>query len=288
MANTIKIKHGSSSLKNGDLQPYELGYCTNKENAGLYIGLEDGDFKKIGEDQKEVENAKHAEIAETAEQAEQAKKAENDIQNQKIDSTYIKEITVNGTKITLKKGNNSTTEIQTQDTTYSIASPSSAGLMSKEDKSKLNSIEEGANKTVIDSELSSTSTNPVQNKIIYEALKNTGGMSLLYDAGGWQGYPGVGQAIIQLPGLGHKVLAIVAGSSQGVHFTMVDSSYGVVLYNYDILESTWCQREFSFYEDYDDISGELSTFLYMSDCTNLQKTQQYNTHLQLLKVYKVL
>ena len=35
---------------------------------------------------------------------------------------------------------------------------------------KLNGIQSGANKTVVDSSLSSTSTNPVQNKIINAAL----------------------------------------------------------------------------------------------------------------------
>lgn len=40
------------------------------------------------------------------------------------------------------------------------------------EKTKLAGIEEGANKTVIDTNLSSTSTNPVQNKVIYSALGN--------------------------------------------------------------------------------------------------------------------
>ena len=41
-----------------------------------------------------------------------------------------------------------------------------------EDKEKLNNIEDGANKTVVDSELSETSTNPVQNKVLIKALDN--------------------------------------------------------------------------------------------------------------------
>lgn len=86
---------------------------------------------------------------------------------------------------------------------YSNATTTSAGLMSAEDKQKLDSaagsnhshnnktildnttasyttaekdklagIEEGANKTTVDSYLSETSTNPVQNKILNQALKN--------------------------------------------------------------------------------------------------------------------
>ncbi len=50
------------------------------------------------------------------------------------------------------------------------ATTSSNGLMSKEDKSKLDGIATEANKTVVDSSLSSSSTNPVQNKIVTDAL----------------------------------------------------------------------------------------------------------------------
>lgn len=44
-----------------------------------------------------------------------------------------------------------------------------------EEKTKLANIEEGANKTIVDSELSDTSENPVQNKVIKAALANAGG-----------------------------------------------------------------------------------------------------------------
>lgn len=50
------------------------------------------------------------------------------------------------------------------------ASSSVTGLMSATDKAKLDKIAEGANKTVVDSALSTTSTNPVQNKVIKEEL----------------------------------------------------------------------------------------------------------------------
>ena len=52
------------------------------------------------------------------------------------------------------------------DTTYPEATITISGLMSAADKVKLNDIAEGANKTTVDSTLSSTSTNPVQNKAI--------------------------------------------------------------------------------------------------------------------------
>ncbi|WP_407420669.1 pyocin knob domain-containing protein [Methanobrevibacter sp.] len=47
-----------------------------------------------------------------------------------------------------------------------VATQSANGLMSSLDKTKLDGIATGANKTTVDSSLSSTSTNPVQNKVI--------------------------------------------------------------------------------------------------------------------------
>ena len=56
------------------------------------------------------------------------------------------------------------------DTTYSLASAYNNGLMSSDQYSKLSGIESGANKTTVDSTLSGTSANPVQNKVLYVAL----------------------------------------------------------------------------------------------------------------------
>lgn len=50
--------------------------------------------------------------------------------------------------------------------TITEATETESGLMSASDKVKLNGIEDGANKTIVDSALSSTSTNPIQNKVI--------------------------------------------------------------------------------------------------------------------------
>lgn len=54
--------------------------------------------------------------------------------------------------------------------TKDVVTTSANGLMSSADKTKLNNIEEGANKTIVDSSLSSTSINPVQNKIIQNEI----------------------------------------------------------------------------------------------------------------------
>lgn len=58
------------------------------------------------------------------------------------------------------------------DHTHDAATTSTAGFMSSGDKAKLDGIETGANKTVVDSALSSTSTNPVQNKAVNSAISN--------------------------------------------------------------------------------------------------------------------
>ena len=60
--------------------------------------------------------------------------------------------------------------IPDSDTTYGLASAYNNGLMSMAQYSKLNGIESGANKTTVDAALSSSSANPVQNKVLYVAL----------------------------------------------------------------------------------------------------------------------
>lgn len=60
--------------------------------------------------------------------------------------------------------------IPSSDTTYSLASAYSNGLMSSTQYNKLSGIDDGANKTTVDSTLSSSSVNPVQNKVLYVAL----------------------------------------------------------------------------------------------------------------------
>lgn len=54
----------------------------------------------------------------------------------------------------------------------SVATTNTNGLMSAADKTKLDGIASGANKTIVDTTLSDTSTNPVQNKVIKAALSS--------------------------------------------------------------------------------------------------------------------
>lgn len=60
--------------------------------------------------------------------------------------------------------------IPDSNTTYDLASDYSNGLMSSDQYTKLKGIASGANKTTVDATLSSSSVNPVQNKIVYAAL----------------------------------------------------------------------------------------------------------------------
>ena len=80
---------------------------------------------------------------------------------------------VAGTNITLTPdATNDKVTIIAKDTTYSNATKSDAGLMSSSDKTKLDGIATGATKVTVDSALSSTSTNPVQNKVVNSAISN--------------------------------------------------------------------------------------------------------------------
>lgn len=58
------------------------------------------------------------------------------------------------------------------------ATESADGLMSKDDKEKLDGIATGANKTIVDAELSASSTNPVQNKVLKTILDKKAGLSV--------------------------------------------------------------------------------------------------------------
>ena len=78
--------------------------------------------------------------------------------------------TLGGIKVGTNLSIDSNGVLSATDTTYAAATTSVDGLMSKSDKIKLDGIEEGANKTTVDSALSDSSTNPVQNKIIKAAL----------------------------------------------------------------------------------------------------------------------
>ena len=55
-----------------------------------------------------------------------------------------------------------------------VAKASANGLMSSTDKVKLDGIEDGATKTIVDDVMSDTSTNPVQNKVVMKYIDSRG------------------------------------------------------------------------------------------------------------------
>lgn len=103
-------------------------------------------------------------------------------------SSGLYKVTVDGTghvsaATAVAKADITALGIPAQDTTYSAASTSAAGLMSAADKTKLDGIATGATKITVDTALSSTSTNPVQNKVINTALAGKAASTHTHAAG---------------------------------------------------------------------------------------------------------
>ena len=95
--------------------------------------------------------------------------------NINTNTTY--NLTKSGNTITLRGSDGSTFNVTDSNTVYGNATASAAGLMSAADKAKLDGVAAGSNHVDVDAELSTTSTNPVQNKVIKSALdgkSNTG------------------------------------------------------------------------------------------------------------------
>lgn len=95
--------------------------------------------------------------------------------NINTNTTY--NLTKSGNTITLRGSDGSTFNVTDSNTVYGNATASAAGLMSAADKAKLDGVSAGSNRVTVDAELSTTSTNPVQNKVIKSALdgkSNTG------------------------------------------------------------------------------------------------------------------
>ena len=95
--------------------------------------------------------------------------------NINTNTTY--NLTKSGNTITLRGSDGSTFNVTDSNTVYGNATASAAGLMSAADKAKLDGVAAGSNHVTVDAELSTTSTNPVQNKVIKSALdgkSNTG------------------------------------------------------------------------------------------------------------------
>lgn len=90
----------------------------------------------------------------------------NPVQNKVINSALSGKASTSTTDSLQSSINTLNTKVATAATT------SSMGMMSAADKTKLEGIAAGATKITVDSSLSSSSTNPVQNKVINTALNN--------------------------------------------------------------------------------------------------------------------
>ena len=99
-----------------------------------------------------------------------------------------------------------------------VATTSANGLMSKDDKKKLDGVEDGANKTIVDAALDASSENPVQNKAVKAALDSK--LSTL--GGEISGNLDVGLTV----GAGGSVSTGVTRSDSGIHFEKAASDAG--------------------------------------------------------------
>lgn len=82
---------------------------------------------------------------------------------------------------------------------HSAATTSAAGFMAAADKSKLDGVANGANKTIVDSSLSSTSVNPVQNKVVNSALAGKASSSHTHTWSQITGRPSIPSALTYMP-----------------------------------------------------------------------------------------
>lgn len=105
-----------------------------------------------------------------------------------------------------------------------VATTSANGLMSAADKTKLNDVEAGANKTTVDVALDAASENPVQNKAVKKALD--GKLSTL--GGEISGNLDVGLTV----GAGGSVSTGVTRFDSGIHFEKAASDAGRISHGF--------------------------------------------------------
>ncbi len=106
-----------------------------------------------------------------------------------------------------------------------VATTSANGLMSAADKIKLDGVEDGATKTIVDDAISDTSTNPVQNKAVKAALDS----KLSTRGGEISGYLDVGLTV----GAGGSVSTGVTRFDSGIHFEKAASDAGRISHGSD-------------------------------------------------------
>lgn len=209
MANTIKIKRGlKANLSKANLQAGEIAFATDtkelyvsditapinanttysisKSGSTITLTGSDGSTSTVSDSNTTYSAATTAKdgLMSVADKtklngiATGAEVNQNAFSNITIGSTTITADAetdtlklIAGSNITLTPdATNDQITIAATNTTYGNATTSAAGLMTAAMVTKLNGIATGANKTTVDTSLSSSSTNPVQNKVIYNAL----------------------------------------------------------------------------------------------------------------------
>ena len=106
-----------------------------------------------------------------------------------------------------------------------VATTSANGLMSKDDKDKLNGVEAGATKTIVDDAMSDTSTNPVQNKAVKAALDS----KLSTQGGEILGHLSVGLTV----SAEGSVSTGRTSTDTGIHFEKAGSDVGRISHSSD-------------------------------------------------------
>lgn len=106
-----------------------------------------------------------------------------------------------------------------------VATTSANGLMSAADKIKLDGVEDGATKTIVDDAISDTSTNPVQNKAVKAALDS----KLSTRGGEISASLEVGQTV----SAGGSVSVGRTSSDTGIHFEKAASDAGRISHGSD-------------------------------------------------------
>ena len=111
------------------------------------------------------------------------------------------------------------------DSKSAVATSSANGMMSAADKVKLDGVEDGATKTIVDDVMSDTSTNPVQNKAVKAALDG----KLSTRGGEISGYLDVGQTV----SAEGSVSVGRTSSDTGIHFEKAASDAGRISHGSD-------------------------------------------------------
>lgn len=203
MANKIKLKRGlSTSVSNLQLETGELAVTT--DTGELYVGDKDKKVLKINDNTTYTltksgstitlkgSDGSTQSVSDSNTTYNAATQSANGLMSS-TDKTKLDGIATGANNYSLPTASSSTLGgvkvgtnlsisngvLSATDTKYNAATTSAAGLMSASDKTKLDGIATGATKITVDTALSSSSTNPVQNKVINTALANKANTSAI-------------------------------------------------------------------------------------------------------------